>query len=345
MNMMGVQPKVANSDNMRPGPRTKILGTGSYLPDRVLTNADLEKMVDTSDAWITERTGIRERRVAAEGQCTSDLALHAARKAIEASGISVEDLDLIIVGTVTPDMPLPSTAVILQRKLSPSLRCPAFDLSAACAGFVYGMSMGDAMIASGKAKHVLVVGVELLSRVMNWKDRSTCVLFGDGAGAAVLGPSDDGHGILSTHLFSDGTLSESLCIPAGGSRVPASLASVAEQLHTVHMHGQDIFKIAVKYLALACEHALADNAMKAEEIAWVVSHQANIRILDAVARRCGVPLERFCLNLEKYGNTSSASLPIALDELVRGGRVQPGQHLLFCALGGGIAWGSAIVRW
>lgn len=327
-------------------PRARIAGTGMYVPERVRTNADLEKLVDTSDAWILARTGIRERRVAADGELTSDMASAAARRALGAAGLLATDLDLIIVCTVTPDMQLPSTAMFVQRKIGARPDCPGFDLGAACAGFLYGLSIANQFISAGGAKHVLVVGVELLSRVVDWTDRGTCILFGDGAGAVVVSAShDDGRGILSTHLFADGSLTGVLNIPGGGSAHPATHETVSAGLHRVHMVGSEIFKVAVRNLASASVTAIEANGMVADDVDWVIPHQANLRILDVVAKRCGIPMERFFLNIAKYGNTSSASIPIALDEAVRGGFVKPGQTLLFCALGGGIAWGSALLRW
>ncbi len=326
-------------------PRSRILGTGHYVPSRVLTNRDLERMVDTSDAWIMERTGIRERRIAAPEEASSDMAAEAARRAIEAAGIQPTDLDLIIVATVTPDKPLPATAVYVQQKIGARSDCPAFDIAAACAGFIYGLSIADRFVGSGGARHVLVVGVELLSRVLNWKDRTTCVLFGDGAGAAVVSSvTSNGSGIFSTHLYADGTQANSLQIPAGGSHMPASQLTIDEGRHFVHMAGQDVFKYAVRALASASLTALEQNGFAREDIQWVVPHQANMRILDAVAKRVGIELDRFVLNLERYGNTSSASIPIALDEARRAGTIKDGDHVLMCALGGGFAWGSALVR-
>jgi 3-oxoacyl-[acyl-carrier-protein] synthase-3 len=326
----------------RPG--SQIMGTGAYAPERVLTNYDLARMVDTSDEWIRERTGIRERRIAKEGENASDMALAASRRALEAAGITAQDLDMIIVGTVTGDLPMPACAAVLQRKLGVT-NIPAFDVSAACAGFLYGMSIGDQFIRTGALKRVLVVGVELLSRVLNWKDRVTCVLFGDGAGAAVLGPAnDDGRGILSTRLYTDSALVDSLCIRAGGSREPLTVEGIAEQRDKVHMVGSDIFKIAVKNLTSASKAALEAGGLHANDVKWVVPHQANLRIIAQVALRLDIPLERFVLNIERYGNTSSASIPIALDEGVRDGRIQRGDTVLMCALGAGISWGSALIR-
>ncbi len=326
----------------RPGSR--IAGTGAYAPERVLTNFDLEKIVDTSDAWITDRTGIKQRHVAADGEAASDMALQAAKRALDAAGLAATDLDMIVVGTISPDMRLPACAAFLQKKLGVT-GIPAFDIAAACAGFVYAMSIGDQFIKTGMCRHVLVVGVELLSRVLNWDDRTTCVLFGDGAGAAVLSPAADDTGrVLSTRLHTDATWAESLCIPAGGSKEPITESAIANHRDKVHMIGQDIFKVAVKNLTSASRDALAEAGLAPGEVDWVVPHQANLRILNQVAARLDIPLERFVLNIDRYGNTSSASIPIALDEAVRDGRIQPGHRVLMCALGAGISWASALVR-
>jgi 3-oxoacyl-[acyl-carrier-protein] synthase-3 len=326
-------------------PQSRIAGTGHYVPTRVLSNEDLERMVDTSDAWIVERTGMRERRVAAEGQASSDMAAEAAKRAIEAAGLTPRDIDLIIVGTVTPDMPLPSTACFVQHKIGARPDCPAFDIAAACAGFIYGLSIADRFIATGGARHVLVIGVELLTRVLNFKDRTTCVLFGDGAGAAVLSAAQgDGRGLLSTHIYADGAQTGSLFIPAGGSRTPATHTTVDEGKHYVHMVGQDVFKFAVRALSSASLTALEHNGFTQADVQWVVPHQANMRILEQVSKRVGIGLDRFVLNLANYGNTSSASIPIAFDEAVRAGTIRQGDTILMCALGGGLAWGSALLR-
>ena len=326
------------------GPRSRIAGTGAYVPERVMTNAELEKLVDTSDEWIQERTGIKQRRVAAEGEAASDMAVQAARRALEAAGLSATDLDMIVVGTISADMPLPACAAFVQQKLGcPGI--PAFDVAAACAGFVYALSIGDQFIRSGAHQRVLVIGVELLSRVLNWNDRATCVLFGDGAGAAVLAPaSDDGRGVLSTRLYTDATLAESLCIPAGGSKEPLTSAGIEAGRDKVHMIGGDIFKIAVRNLTSSSREALTAAGIEASAVDWVVPHQANLRIIAQVAQRLDIPLDRFVLNIERYGNTSSASIPIALDEAVRDGRVKPGDTVLMCALGAGISWASALAR-
>jgi 3-oxoacyl-[acyl-carrier-protein] synthase-3 len=328
-------------------PGSRIVGTGRYLPERRLTNADLEKMVDTSDAWITERTGIKERRVAAPGEFTSDMAAAAGKRALERAGITAADLDMIIVGTISGDHPMPACATFVQQKLGAPKNIPSFDVSAACAGFLYGMSIADRFLRCGGAKYILVVGVELLSRILNWQDRTTCVLFGDGAGAAVLAATDgaDGRGVLSTHIYTDGSLAESLIIPGGGSKEPVSADVVARKRHYVHMTGQDVFKAAVRNLAAASNAALEYNGVTAAQVDKVVAHQANMRILNAVAQRLELPMERFFINIHKYGNTSSASIPIALDELVEAGKVAAGETILMCALGAGISWGSALVRW
>ncbi len=326
------------------GRGSRLLGVGAYAPSRVLTNFDLERMVDTSDAWITERTGIKERRIAAEGETTSDLALQAALRALEAAELKPTDLDMIIVGTISGDMPMPACAAFLQRKLG--LReIPAFDVSAACAGFLYGISIADQFIRTGMQQRILVVGVELLSRIIDWQDRTTCVLFGDGAGAAVLGVSDvPEHRVLSTKLYTDSSLAESLCIRAGGSREPVTAEAIEQRRNKVLMNGQDIFKVAVRNLTSASQSALAAAGLSAKDVDWVVPHQANLRILSQVSHRLEVPLDRFVLNLERYGNTSSASIPLALDEGLRDGRIQPGQTVLMCALGAGVSWASALIR-
>jgi 3-oxoacyl-[acyl-carrier-protein] synthase-3 len=324
---------------------TRIIGTGKYRAEGVLTNQDLEKMVDTNDEWILERTGIRERRIAEPGVNTSDMATHALREALEMAGRTADDLDMIICGTVTPDMPLPATATFVQQKIGASNLCPAYDISAACAGFIYGLSVADAFVKTGKAKTVAVIGVEMLSRFVNFKDRNTCILFGDGAGAVVVTADTTGSGILSTHLYTDGSLTDILQIPGGGSQNPASAETLAEKLHSIRMEGREVFKVAVRNLAEAAETAVAANGFKPEDVDVVSAHQANMRILSAVAKRTGIPMEKFALNLEYYGNTSSASIPISLDEAVRDGKVNKNDLVLMIALGGGISWGSALIRW
>jgi 3-oxoacyl-[acyl-carrier-protein] synthase III len=325
--------------------RTVIVGTGRGVPERVLTNADLEKMVDTTDAWIVERTGIRERRLIKPGQKTSDMATIAGREACRKAGIDPKTLECIIVTTVTPDRPLPCTAVIVQKNLGAN-GCAAFDLAAACAGFIYGISLADALIQKGQFQRVLVVGVEILSPVIDWTDRNTCVLFGDGAGAAVLvkGPEGGDRGIWSTHLFADGDGAEFLCIPGGGTAMPASPQSVADRQHFVKMQGREVFKHAVRNMSRAAQIALDHNHLTAGQLDRVVVHQANLRIIEAVAKQAGLPLEKFYLNIERYGNTSSASIPIAIDEATEAGKIKQGDLLLMAALGAGFSWGSAVVR-
>ncbi|HVK65825.1 MAG TPA: beta-ketoacyl-ACP synthase III [Polyangium sp.] len=327
-----------------PTPKSRILGTGHYVPEKVLANVDLEKIVDTSDAWIAERTGIRRRHIAAENENTSDMAAAAARRALESAGLNAADIDMIIVGTISGDSPMPACAVHVQQKLGAD-NIPAFDVSAACAGFIYGLTIADQFIATGAARCVLVVGVELLSRLLDWQDRTTCVLFGDGAGAVVLGPSEgDGRGLLSTRIFTDGSLAHALTIPGGGTAEPLTEEGLAKKRNKVHMMGQEIFRTAIKNLTSASTAVLKASGLTSAELDWVVAHQANLRIITQVADRLNFPMEKFVINIQEYGNTSSASIPIALDEAVRDGRIKPGQNVLMCALGAGISWGAALVR-
>ena len=325
--------------------RARIAGTGRATPDKVLTNDDLSKMVATSDEWINERTGIRQRRILEEGRTTSDLASEAGRRACETAEIDPKEVDCIIVATISPDMPMPAVAVTVQHKLGITSQCPSFDVSAACAGFIYGMSIADSFIKCGQFKRVLVIGVEILSRLVDWTDRNTCVLFGDGAGAALLVPHEgDDRGIISTHIFADGTGVPYLNIPGGGSAEPTTAKTVEAKRHYVKMQGKPVFTHAVKNISAAAKTALEANGKTAADVDWVVAHQANLRILEGVAERVGVPLDKFYLNIHKYGNTSSASIPIALDEAAREGKVKPGDLLLMAALGAGLSWGSALVR-
>ena len=326
----------------------RIIGTGSDLPEEIRTNFDLARTLDTSDEWIRSRTGIGARRIAAKGDKTSDMARRASQRALEASGLTGRDLDMIVVATVTPDRPLPSTASLIHHQLGARTDCAAFDVAAACGGFCYGLTLARGQIESGLARYVLVIGVELLSRIVDWTDRGTCVLFGDGAGAVVVGPTDASSTgrVLATALGVDGSLTESLTIVAGGSEEPPSDEAIAAKRHLVRMNGQEVFKAAVRYLSEVSARSLTQCGLTlTDQIDWVVPHQANQRILEAVGDRLGIPTSRMVLNLERYGNTSSASIPIALDEAVRGGVIKPGQHLLFCALGAGVAFGSAVVRW
>lgn len=325
--------------------RSHILGTGAYAPKRVLTNQDLETMVATSDAWISARTGIKERRIAAEGEVTSDMAVVAARHALAMSGTKAEDLDLLIVATISADMPLPSCAVHVQAKLG-ARRAFAFDVSAACAGSLFGLSIADQFIRSGSANRVLVIGAELLSRLVDWTDRNTCVLFGDAAGAMVVGPtSDQNRGLLSTHLHSDGTAADILSIRGGGSLHPQSEEVLANNLHKISMNGREIYKFAVRVLPDAILEALDANGLGVADIDHIVSHQANARIVESVLERLQIPIEKCWLNLDRYGNTSSASLPISLDEAQRAGRLRPGDLIAMMAIGAGMTWGSALLRW
>jgi 3-oxoacyl-[acyl-carrier-protein] synthase-3 len=326
--------------------RSRIIGTGRGVPPRRMTNAELESMVDTSDAWIVERTGIRERRILDPSLSTSDLATEAAKNACQAAGVSPAEIDCIIVGTVTPDVPFPATATYVQRKLGAPAGGAAFDLSAACAGFLYGLSVADSFVHRGTFKRVMVIGVEILSRIVDWTDRNTCVLFGDGAGAVIVAPErDDRHGVLSTHLYADGNFTELLYIPAGGAREPLTADGLAARQQYVKMNGREVFKHGVRNMAAASRAALDANNLTPGDVNWVFAHQANLRIIEGVAERVGIPLDKFFLNIERYGNTSSASLPIALDEAVQGNTLRSGDLLLFAALGGGLSWASACVRW
>jgi 3-oxoacyl-[acyl-carrier-protein] synthase III len=325
--------------------RTRIIGVGSYIAEGVLTNFDLEKRIDTTNDWIVERTGIRERRVAPKNVVTSDMAAGALRNALDMAGLKANDLDMIICGTVTGDQPLPATAAYVQQKVGASNHCAAFDLSAACAGFLYGLSIADGFIRLNKAKNIGVIGVELLSRVLDYKDRNTCVLFGDGAGAVVVKGDQNGHGMLSSHIFTDGSLADNLVIPGGGSANPASEQTVADRLHYVKMDGRAVFRWAVRYLSDSAKLALKTNGIGPDDVDVVVAHQANIRILEAVSKRVGIPLDRFVLNIDRMGNTSSASIPLALDEGIQKGRIKENDIILMIALGGGISWGSALIKW
>ena len=319
----------------------RIAGTGSYLPEMVLTNDDLAKRVDTSDEWIQARTGIRQRHVAAEGETTSDLGYQAALRALDAASVAPGELDLIVMGTTTPDLIFPSSACLLQHKLGAN-GCPAFDVNAACSGFIYGLTIADKFIRSGAAKTALVVGSETLTRMLDWSDRGTCVLFGDGAGAVVL-KADSETGILSTHMHADGGKKELLWNPVGvsaGFRPEEENAGVR-----VLMTGNEVFKHAVKALDSVVEEALAANGLDRHELDWLVPHQANLRIIEATAKRLDMPMERVVVTVDRHGNTSSGSVPLALDEAVRDGRIQRGHMILLEAFGGGFTWGSALLRY
>jgi 3-oxoacyl-[acyl-carrier-protein] synthase-3 len=322
---------------------SRITGTGHYVPERILTNFDLEKMVETSDEWITTRTGIRERRIVAPEQACSDLATIAAERAMEAAGVTAADLDGIFMGTVSGDMPFPATATLVQERIG-ATNAAALDVSAACSGFVYGVCLANSMISSGAMNRVLVIGAEVLSKIVDWTDRATCVLFGDGAGAAIMEACAPGEGILSTQMKSDGSLADLLCIPGGGSRMPFSSRIAEDRLHFIKMKGDGVFKFAVRAMADAARGVLDDAGYSMDDVKLVIPHQANIRIIDAVCERLEVPKERMVVNLDRLGNTSSATIPIAYDEAVRSGRLQAGDLVLLTAFGGGFTWGAVLLR-
>ena len=323
--------------------RSRILGTGSYAPKQVLTNADLEAMVETSDSWIVERTGIRERRLAAPDEACSDLGVLAAQQALADAKIQAAQLDLILVATCTGDSPLPSTASLIQHRLGAG-KAAACDISAACCGFVYGLSVADAFVRTGH-RYVLVIGSEVMSSITDWTDRNTCVLFGDGAGAAVLGPTEDDRGVLSLHLHADGRFSDLICVPGGGSSLPPSERVLAERLHCVKMRGNETFKIAVKTMEEAIREAVAAHGLSIDDIDCLVPHQANIRILRAVGQRIGLPPDRIMINVDRYGNTSAASIPLALDEAAKNGTIREGSLVVMAAFGAGLTWASGVIRW
>ena len=320
-----------------------IIGLGEYLPKKILTNADLEKMVDTSDEWITTRTGIKERRIAAKNEATSDLAIKAAKEALLNAGISAIDIELIIVASVTPDMPTPSVACFVQQGIG-AKNAAAFDVSAACAGFVYALTIANQFILQGVYKNILVIGAEKLSSFTDWEDRNTCVLFGDGAAAAVVSEVQEG-GILSTYLGSDGTRADLLNIPGGGSRNPASPETLERRLHYLHMEGNEVFKLAVTIMAEAAYMAIKKAGLEPKDIDLVIPHQANIRIIMAMAKKLKFPQEKIYLNIERYGNMSSASTITALCEAVKEGRVKKGDIVLLDAFGAGLVWGACVIKW
>ncbi|HEV2763695.1 MAG TPA: beta-ketoacyl-ACP synthase III [Pyrinomonadaceae bacterium] len=323
---------------------SRILGTGRAYPEGVITNADLEHMVETSDEWITTRTGIKERHRAAEGEYTSLFAVRAARQAIERARIDPADLDLVICATVSPDQILPSTGCLIQAELGAN-NAAAFDLAAACSGFLYGLTMADSMIRTGRARHALVIGAEVLTRYVDYKDRSTCILFGDGAGAAVLGPSEEGRGILAARIRSAGRFAEHLHSPGGGTRIPPTADTLKEGLHFFKMKGNELFKVAVRSMADISREVLEESGYSSDEVKVFIPHQANQRITDAVADKLGVDSSRIYSNIAMHGNTSSASIPIALDECVEMGRVKEGDLVLLASFGGGVTWGGVLVRW
>ncbi len=327
-------------------PTIAILGTGSYVPARILTNEELSKKVDTTDEWILTRTGIKERRIAAPGEHTSDLATHAARAALADAGLAPSDIDLLILATITPDLPMPASATIVQHKLGLSTHAACFDLNAACSGFVYAIDTASAMLASGRYRHALVIGAEKLSSVVDWQDRTTCVLFGDAAGAVVLGPTrGDGARIIGTRLYSEGGMAELLCIPGGGSAQPTTASTLSSGQHCIKMKGREIFKVAVREMEDAVQEILEQHALGPDQIACVIPHQANLRIIEALSKSLKIPIDRFFINVDRYGNTSGASIPLALDEARRAGRVKRGDTTLLVAFGAGLTYGAALVRW
>ncbi len=322
----------------------RIRSTGVYLPDRVLTNADLEKMVDTSDEWITTRTGIKERRMASKEQVTSDLAVNAARMALERGGLKAEDIDLILVATNTPDTIFPATACWVQKKLGIK-EIPAFDLEAGCTGLLYALIVAEGLILSGTARRILLIGVDILTKITNWEDRSTCVLFGDGAGAFILEESDDESGLISHFWGADGSLAELLILPGGGTLYPASEDMVKKRLHYLSMKGNEVFKHAVKRMGEAALEALKQAGIEKEQVDYLIPHQANLRIIDATGERLNLPKEKIVVSIHKYGNMSVATIPVALHELAEEGKLQKGQIIVMVAFGAGFTWASAVYRW
>lgn len=321
-----------------------IIGTGSYVPEKVLTNADLTRMVDTSDEWITTRTGIKERRIAAKDEHTSDMATKAALKAMEQARISPKEINLIIVATATPDMLFPATACFVQKKIG-ATNAACLDIAAACAGFIFGLEIGQQFITSHTHDTVLVIGAEKLTSITNWTDRNTCVLFGDGAGAAILRHRGSPHGIISTHIGSDGQFTDILFMPGGGSRCPITAENVDRNLNTIHMMGKEVYKQAVTAMLSAAQKALELAGLSINDIACVIPHQANLRIIEGIADRLKIPIERFYVNLDRYGNTSAAAVAIALDEANRSGRIKSGDYVLMVVFGGGLTWASTVIEW
>ena len=324
--------------------RAKIIGTGAYAPERILTNAELEKMVDTNDQWIQQRSGIRERRIVDDKEATSDLAIHAARQALERAHLAPDDIDFIVVGTTTPDMFFPSVGNIVQHRLG-FRRVGSVDLLAACAGSIYSLSVGAQYIESGKYRRVLCIGAETLSRITDFTDRGTCVLLADAAGAAVLEASEDGSGIIDTDLYSDGQFADLLYMPGGGSRNPATRETVDARMHYARMKGSEVFKVAVRMFVDCAQTILSRHGMTAADIDLFIPHQANLRIIEAAAKRVGLPMEKVFVNVDRYGNTGAASVYVALEEAVAAGRVKRGDTLLLAAFGGGFAWGAALLQW
>ncbi len=324
--------------------KSKITATGSYAPVKRLTNYEIEKIIDTTDDWITERTGIKERRIADKSETSSELAYHASKKALEKANIKPDELDLIILATVSGDMPFPATACILQNLLG-AKNAAAFDISAACSGFIYGMSIANSFIKTGTYKRILLVGVETLSKFLDWSDRSTCILFGDGAGAAIIEPTYSDSGILSTHLYSNGSLWELIHLPGGGARYPTSEHTIQNKQHYIKMKGNETFKVAVKILEGLVFDTLKKNNLDPSQLSLLIPHQANLRIILSTAKRLGISMEKIFINIDRYGNTSAASIPIALDEAIDSGRIKKGDYILLEAIGAGLTWASALIKW
>ncbi|MBF7083572.1 ketoacyl-ACP synthase III [Desulfallas sp. Bu1-1] len=325
-------------------PRAGIVGLGTYVPERVLTNEELQQMVDTSDEWIRARTGIRERRVASPDEAASDLALVACQRALEDAGIGPDEIDLIIAATNTPDMLFPATACLLQDRIG-AAGAGAFDLLAGCTGFIYGVAVGAQFITAGAARTVLVVGAEALTRIINWQDRNTCVLFGDGAGAVVLREVPGDRGILSTVLGADGSGARHLYMPAGGSRLPASAETVAKGLHYVHMNGREVFKFAVRAMEDGAREVLRRAGLTGADVDFLIPHQANIRIIEHAAKKMNLPMDRVAVNVDRYGNTSTASIPLALEESVKKGKIKDGDNVVMVGFGAGLTWAGLLIRW
>jgi 3-oxoacyl-[acyl-carrier-protein] synthase-3 len=321
-----------------------IIGTGSYVPEKILTNAELSRMVDTSDEWITTRTGIKERRLAAKDEHTSDMATKAAQAALEQAGISGEEIDLILLATATPDMVFPATACLVQTRIG-ATRAACLDVSAACAGFLFAVEIAQQFITSHTYETVLVIGAEKLSSITNWADRNTCVLFGDGAGAAILRHRGSAHGVIATHVGSDGQYADILFMPGGGCRTPITKENADQNLQTIHMSGKDVYKQAITSMMAASKIVLDQAGLTIDDIACVIPHQANLRIIEAIADRLKIPLDRFYVNLDRYGNTSAAAVAIALDEANRTGRIKAGDYILMVVFGGGLTWASAVIEW
>ncbi|MEK6559466.1 MAG: beta-ketoacyl-ACP synthase III [Planctomycetota bacterium] len=324
--------------------KVSITGIGSYLPRKILTNYDLEKMIDTTNDWIIQRTGIKERRIIENGVTTSDLATKASLKAMKDAKVSPKDLDMIITSTITPDHFFPSTSCYIQQKIG-ATRASAFDILAACAGFIYAISIGQSFVSSGAAKTVLVVGAECLSKITDYKDRTTCVLFGDGAGAVILQKSEKKHQILYTNLAADGSQADVLIMPGGGARNPASLESVQKRMHYIQFKGKEVFKLAINNITKLIIETAKKNNLKPKDIDLIIPHQSNLRIIEATMQKLGLPMEKAFVNIDKYGNTSSASIPIAIDEARKAGRLRKGNIVMLVAFGGGLTWGSSLIRW